>query len=140
MFARARLWLLVLALGLATSGTVCQITSLVNPPEVSFPEHDERAVQQAVTQALANRGWLAVPEGPGVIRGILNIRDHQAVIRIRYTRTTYDISYVSSQNLNYSDQGGVERIHANYNDWIKNLMTDLDTLLAAPQASGAATR
>jgi hypothetical protein len=135
---RLRLCLVLLFIGLASSGTTCRVKPLHNPPPVTFARHDDTAVRTAIMRALANRGWLAEPEGPGTIRGILNIREHQAVISIHYTPTSYQITYVSSQNLNYSNTGGTERIHGNYNSWIQNLMADIDTLLAGGHVGATA--
>jgi hypothetical protein len=54
---------------------------------------------------------------PGTIRGMLNIRSHQAVVLITFNEKEYSINYESSQDLDYY-QG---QIHKNYNSWIRNL-------------------
>ncbi len=138
MVSRLRLCLVLLFIGLASSGTTCRMKPLYNPPPVTFARHDDAAVRSAIMRALANRGWLAEPEGPGAIRGILNIREHQAVVSIHYTATSYHITYVSSRNLGYTNTGGSERIHGNYNGWIQYLMADIDTLLAGGQVGATA--
>ncbi|TDH60274.1 hypothetical protein E2C06_22930 [Dankookia rubra] len=62
-------------------------------------------------------GWRIDPEGPGVMRGTLLLRSHQAVVQITYDTQRFAIRYVSSTNLNY--ENGM--IHRNYNSWVQNL-------------------
>lgn len=75
----------------------------------------QRAEQ--IKRAGADLGWIMQDVYPGLIRGTLNIRSHQAVVDIPYTPTTFSIRYASSNNLNYSGS----EIHKNYNSWVKNL-------------------
>jgi hypothetical protein len=42
-------------------------------------------------------------------------------VDVRYTATTYSITYKDSTNLNYRDG----QIHKNYNGWIENLDRDI---------------
>ncbi len=84
----------------------------------------QRALQ--IKRAGASLGWIMVEERPGVIRGTLNLRTHQAVVDVPYDRTAYSIRYVSSSDLNYTPAGTYEghsapMIHRNYNGWIENL-------------------
>ena len=51
----------------------------------------------------------------------MSLRDHVAVVDVRYTATTYSITYKDSTNLNYRDG----QIHKNYNGWIENLDRDI---------------
>lgn len=70
-----------------------------------------------IRRAGAGLGWAMQPEGPGLIRGTLNLRTHQAVVDIPYDMRRFSIRYVSSSNLDYD--GRV--IHRNYNSWVQNL-------------------
>lgn len=105
-------------------------------PRVDFPPRNLEIVEVAILKALANRQWLAQKKGPGEIIGTLNIRSHQAVIRINYNDSAYSIRYVDSTDLRYrTDIWGRERIHGNYNGWIKDLVSDINTLLGIPRGS-----
>lgn len=75
----------------------------------------QRAEQ--IKRAGASLGWVMQDVYPGLIRGTLNLRTHQAVVDIPYTPTTFSIRYASSNNLNYTGSA----IHKNYNSWVKNL-------------------
>jgi hypothetical protein len=57
------------------------------------------------------------PQGPGLMRGMLNLRTHQAVVDIPYDTQRFSIRYVSSSNLDYDGNA----IHRNYNSWVQNL-------------------
>ncbi|HEX9184477.1 MAG TPA: hypothetical protein VF876_14575 [Burkholderiales bacterium] len=74
-------------------------------------------VEQAIRQAGASLGWQMVPKGPGNIEGTLILREHRAVVDIKYDTKTYSIKYKDSSNLQYDGAS----IHKNYNGWIQNL-------------------
>lgn len=74
-------------------------------------------VEQTIRQAGASLGWQMVPRGPGNIEGTLILRDHRAVVDIRYDTRTYSIKYKDSSNLNYDGTN----IHSNYNGWVQRL-------------------
>jgi len=66
-------------------------------------------------------------QGPGAIRGTLNLRTHQAVVDIPHDTQRFGIRYVSSSNLDYDGTG----IHRNYNSWVQNLQ---NAIMAQPPA------
>ncbi|SDC93928.1 hypothetical protein [Belnapia rosea] len=70
-----------------------------------------------IRRAGAGLGWIMQDQGPGLMRGTLNLRTHQAVVDIPYDTRRFSIRYASSSNLEYN--GGT--IHRNYNSWIRNL-------------------
>lgn len=130
MTNRQRLPLCLVLLALTVAA--CRVAPIHNP-RVEFSERSPDAVEQAILKALANRQWLAQKEAAGVIVGTLNIRDHQAVIRIEYTATSYSIRYAGSTELLYERKAnGEEVIHRNYNGWIENLVHDINSLLGIP--------
>ena len=76
------------------------------------------AVTKFVAPSLvAAYGWQMVPKGPGNIEGTLILREHRAVVDVRYDTKTYSIKYKDSSNLQYDGAS----IHKNYNGWIQNL-------------------
>jgi hypothetical protein len=74
-------------------------------------------VEQAIRQAGVSLGWQMVPKGPGSIEGTLLLRDHRAVVDIKYDTKTYSIKYKDSSNLQYDGTS----IHSNYNGWVQRL-------------------
>lgn len=70
-----------------------------------------------IRRAGAGLGWRMEQQGPGLVRGTLNLRTHQAVVDIPYDTQRFLIRYVSSTNLDYDGQV----IHRNYNSWVQNL-------------------
>jgi len=78
-------------------------------------------VRSAILAAGTGLGWVMTPVSPGLVSGRLLLRDHVAVVDVRYSATTYSITYKDSTNLNYRDG----QIHKNYNGWIENLDRDI---------------
>ncbi|WP_426954993.1 hypothetical protein [Muricoccus radiodurans] len=70
-----------------------------------------------IRRAGTGLGWVMEDRGPGLIRGTLNVRTHQAVVDIPYNNSVFGIRYVSSQNLDYDGT----TIHRNYNGWVERL-------------------
>jgi len=66
-------------------------------------------------------GWVMTPVSPGLVSGRLMLREHTAVVDVRYSATTYSITYKESTGLHYRDG----QIHRNYNSWIENLDRDI---------------
>lgn len=80
-----------------------------------------------IRHAAAALGWRTEAQGPGLMRGTLNLRTHQAVVDIPYDTRRFNIRYVSSTNLDYD--GAV--IHRNYNSWVQNLQNAIVTQSAS---------
>ena len=79
------------------------------------PTMDE--VSKSIMRAGVGLGWTIKPLEAGHMLGTLNLREHTAVVDIRYTVKMYSITYKDSTNLNYDGSN----IHRNYNGWIQNL-------------------
>lgn len=82
-------------------------------------------VKISIIQAGQVLGWQMQPTAPGVIRGTLNLRAHQAVVDIPYNTKSYSIIYVSSVNLDYDGQ----TIHRSYPRWVNNLKVKIDDFI-----------
>lgn len=89
----------------------------------------EDQVGDAIIKAGLSRGWLMRKERPGLIRGQLNLRQHQAVIDIPYGSRDHAINYVSSINLADNGEGSIDR---NYNRWAQGLNQAIQIELARP--------
>ena len=78
-------------------------------------------VRMAIVGAGTGLGWAMTPTAPGLVTGRIALRQHVAVIDVRYSPTTYSIVYKESTNLDFGDG----KIHKNYNGWIENLNRDI---------------
>lgn len=106
--------------------------TLYNPPRASFLATDTGTVERAIMDAMSGRGWVPSREAPGVILGTLHLRSHTAVVRVEYNSDSYQVTYVSSDDLKYRrNADGTEMIHRNYNSWVQNLVNDINARLAA---------
>ena len=99
------------------------VYNIMDAPVTPTSAH-EPTLEQVTQAILAARkipkpAWRMKVIEPGFIRGTLNIRTHSATVDIKYTTTSYSITYISSSNLKYSEKKNT--IHKNYNSWIQNL-------------------
>lgn len=83
-------------------------------------------IQNSIENAAQGRGWFVsekskVKHNAGFYKLTLNIRSHQAVVKVAYNKKQYSIVYISSQHLKYRNGN----IHHNYNRWVNNLNHDI---------------
>lgn len=76
------------------------------------------AIQQA---AKIRHHWRMTTLKPGLIKGTVFVRNHQATVNIPYSNKTYSIIYQNSRNL----LAGHGEIHRNYNKWVTLLNRDI---------------
>jgi hypothetical protein len=82
---------------------------------------------------LLGRGWtLTSNDNQGNLVAQVIVRGkHTLVVDIAYTTTSYDITYKSSDNLDYQRRrNGSEVIHRNANSWMSNIQNDIAAQLA----------
>ena len=118
------LFLLLLPLLLLLAGW--RETPLVNPDPIAIPAKTSSAeVGTIVKRALVARTWIVSEDKPGSVKATLLVRDHKARIAIDWNAKDIRISYIDSENLNYTEKKGQKLIHQNYNSWINNLVVDI---------------
>ena len=93
------------------------IYDVIGAPVVTTKPATMETVRSAITQAGIGLGWRMETQGPGTIRGVLDLRTHHAVVEVTYDTKTYNIKYKDSTNLDYNGTS----IHKNYNGWVENL-------------------
>lgn len=117
-----------LAFFLAACGGGYQIRNVENAPiNVASGNYDLSDVTKAIQRAGTGLGWQMKEQTPGHILGTLHIRSHMAQVDITYTLDDYSINYKNSNNLKYDATN--DTIHRNYNGWIQNLTTAIDSQL-----------
>ena len=78
-------------------------------------------VRDSILRAGTKLGWQMTPSTPGVVDGRLSLRDHVAIIDVKYDTRSFSIVYRDSSNLDYRSG----QIHRNYNGWIENLNREI---------------
>lgn len=112
------------------TGCAPRTAPIENVSQTVGQSYSDDQMKQAIVQSGAANHWVMTPAGPGVMNGHLAERGHTADIRVNYTANSYQIQYVSSQNL----KAGSGQIHRNYNRWIQNLSQGIQTRLAVEAA------
>jgi hypothetical protein len=116
--SRSALKILIPAIALLMVGCrTAPIFEVQSSPIVASRAVSMGEVEQTIRQAGASLGWQMVPRGAGSIEGTLTLRDHRAVVDIKYDTKSYSIKYKDSSNLGYDGS----TIHANYNGWVQRL-------------------
>jgi len=110
-----KLVFLTLAFFLLTAGRTAPI---YNVEKADVPAKLKvETIKKSIIRAGLGLGWEMKADKPGHILGTLHLRSHTAIIDVTYNTKNYNIKYKDSVNLDHS--GDV--IHANYNNWIRNL-------------------
>ncbi len=118
---------------IAVAGLVgCTIAPIMNVSDAAVATASGKTlsneqVRGAIVRAGAALGWQMKEEGPGMLVGTLQLRNHTAVVAIPYSPRSYSVQYRSSVNLD--EKGG--NIHKNYNGWIQNLTRGINAQLSA---------
>ena len=90
----------------------------------------EAKIKQVIVAALQKREWTVQRLSPQLVQAEITVRNQfHAEIDIRYTRTSYAITYRDSRDLGYKDG----KIHRNYNRWVSMLDRDI---MAGLQSAG----
>lgn len=89
------------------------------------PELTQARLHDALIRAGARRNWLVQNDVPGELtfKYIGNQGKHDATVKVSYDATGYQVAYVNSYNLNADPDR--QRIHPNYNKWIRTLGNDI---------------
>ena len=111
--------LLTLILVLSGCARTLPVYNVTDAPveSVSGAQVTQAKVGDAIAKAANDKGRLVNRVSDGHIEATIHVRQHAAVVDIRYFATSYDITYKSSDVLLYDG----EKIHHNYNKWIKIL-------------------
>lgn len=132
-----QLLLAALVLALPSLPAHARSAVLADPAPVAIPAGlSQEQVVKDIKRALIGRGWAISSQAPGQIESTLNLRDHEARIRVTYDSTQVQLAYLDSRNLDYREKRGQRLIHSNYLGWIGFLVKDLDTNFKVSAAGG----
>lgn len=125
-----KLFAIVLLAGLSLAiATGCRTsTPIYNVQDATIVTNSDKPanatdVKKAILRAGTSLGWNMKEENPGHIIGTLHLRTHMAQIDIKYSPSSYSITYRDSQNLNYDGTN----IHGNYNGWVQRLQQNIQS-------------
>lgn len=107
------------------SGAVYNVVGM--PAEVKKSTTEDQ-MYNAIKQAGISLGWIVKKAAPGHATAQLNLRNHMALVDIKYNQKEYSITYKNSIELNYDKEKGT--IHSNYNGWIQNLNNAIQVQLS----------
>ncbi|GHF97064.1 hypothetical protein [Thalassotalea marina] len=82
------------------------------------------AMEKAIVEALLFKRWKILSQSEGKIVAGIEVRTHYAEVEITFDANKYEINYKDSNNLDHSSARN--KIHRNYNKWIKLLATEID--------------
>jgi hypothetical protein len=133
----SRKWSIALFFCLSVlSATACRTTKLVDipPAQVTTPGGHATAddVRKAIMRAGLNLGWTFAPGEDGHLIGTLKVRRHVLEVDIKYSESSYTVTYKDSKNLLYDGKN----IHKKYYNWIQNLQEQINTELAVGTSPG----
>ena len=128
--------LLAIVSVLALSG--CRAAPIYNATDIAFATPVQRSLslndyRAAIIRAGAKRGWTFQDEGPGHLVGDVAVRGkHFATVDVFFDTDKFSITYRDSRNLNYNESR--KEIHPNYNSWVNNLQSDIQSEIALLRA------
>lgn len=130
MFSR-RAFLFLLPLLLLVTGAA-RVVPLEDPAPVPVPAGlGAVKVAAAIKSALLAKKWTVGEESAGRIDATLFIRSHTVRVALHYDDKQVRLAYVSSDNLKYKDDHGKRVIHRNYGIWVRDLTTEIGSLMQA---------
>ncbi|MEE4302562.1 hypothetical protein [Wenzhouxiangella sediminis] len=112
--------------GCATTAPVLDSPRAIDVPGNASMEE----IEDAILDAMRNRGWAVHERNRGEIIADLHVRSHFARVGITYNTGAIAIEYMDSENLEYEVVDGQQRIHGNFNSWLTNLSNDIQRNLS----------
>ncbi len=115
-------------MGVFTGFKLAPVYNVENAPVPSRPDRQLRLdeVEQAIIGAGSKLNWKMTREGEGRLTGTLDLRRHTALVNITFDLLQFSVTYRDSTNLRYENG----QIHHNYNEWIRNLETEIKRSLS----------
>ena len=104
------------------------VYNIQNNPVVVKKSTTNDNVYSAIKKAGLSLGWIVSKVKDGEAIAKINLRTHQAIVKIVYNKKDYSITYESSINLKYDATKNT--IHNNYNGWIQNLERAINVQLS----------
>ncbi len=128
---RISILFLMLALTVTSCGRRAPLENVHDAPFNTQQAAQLAEIRDVIIDAGRQRGWVLMPQGAGVIRGGILVRNkHKVDVEILYDVEKFSIIYLSSVNMNYEERDGEAYIHPSYISWINNLKQDIQVRTA----------
>jgi hypothetical protein len=120
--------LAVAAVAVASPAAAGRTETLKEFPNETFTPASGKAptpaeVRGAIVAAATERGWTTEDAGPQLLTATLVVRNkHTIAVNVSYAPQSFSVTYKSSVNMNFEQQGADRFIHPNYNKWTKSLV------------------
>lgn len=126
---RLKQLLVATSLGLALGTAAARDEPMQMPERISTqgkPDLNQVKLREVFIRAAARRNWTIESDAPGeMVLKQSRQGKHEATVKVAYDNSSYQLSYVSSYNLNFNP--GTQRIHPTYNMWLRNLSSDISS-------------
>ena len=106
--------LLVMLCGCQTTAPLYNAKNISISPRLSASNEE---IAEAIWSAARRQGWKTERVGDRKIKAVKHIRSHSLTVSINYSKSSFDIIYIDSNNLKFDGSN----IHKNYNIWIHQL-------------------
>lgn len=122
----ARIFLGVSVLAISV-GCMAPVYNVANRPIVPAGGKPKtlNEVKAAILEAGRARRWTMTEIEPGHLEATVRPGGRVAVVDIRYSTTSYSISYKRTEGVEYDGT----KIYSRYNTWIENLQQEIDKRL-----------
>ncbi len=101
------------------------VREVVDAPVMTIGEYTVKDVEKAIIRAGQSIGWSMKSVKPGLIIGVIFVRNNMAKVEISYDKKNFSITYKDSAGLKYNGTS----ISRYYNNWIKNLEQRINSQL-----------
>ncbi len=113
---------LILLLTLMLSANVLYADPILNVDQpIRTLKVTNEQMQNAITDAAKEQGWVMTPEGDGQMSVTYHKSDYMAKIAVKYAPTFYTINYADSERMRYKGTS----IHPTYTKLIKTLQNNI---------------
>lgn len=110
----------------AVTSVYARSTEMYEParatPVATSGKPSKQKMHDAIIAAAKAKNWIVKNDKDGQLTLYYSRGKIETTIDVAYNDSSYQIKYVSSENMNFSaDENGKPHIHPKYNEWIKNL-------------------
>ena len=129
-----RIGLLIATLAVLAAVSTADAAELVSVPQADWGcELSDEKIVQGINAGLISKDWVITKRDTKghLVAEIIVRSKHTLTVDIAYTNTTFQITYKSSEDLNYKIKNGVPEIHTNANRWLKNIQNEMRKQLGA---------
>ena len=129
--------LAVLALSAQTG---CRMMAIVPHEDMPLETSTPAAAERAIRAGASLRGWVSEVVSPELVRCCLDNRGCRVVVDVYHGANKFSVRYAGSLNMGYKPSS--RRIHRKYNQWVANLVQDIQRagMMMGPEPGSRSSR